>query len=63
MAGLLGSLWLTQAMTKLLVGVKATDPLTFGSMALLFIAVAAAASWLPARRAAELDPTVALREE
>jgi putative ABC transport system permease protein len=61
--GLLGSLWLTQGMTKLLVGVKPIDPLTFSAMVLVFAAIAAAASWLPARRAAALDPTAALREE
>jgi putative ABC transport system permease protein len=61
--GLLGSLWLTQGMTKLLVGVKPIDPLTFSAMVVVFTAIAAAASWLPARRAAGLDPTVALREE
>ena len=62
-AGLVGSLWLTQAMSKLLVGVKPTDPITFASMAGVFILVAAAACWVPARRAAALDPTAALREE
>jgi putative ABC transport system permease protein len=62
-AGLVGALWLTQAMTKMLVGVKATDPVTFASMAAVFLVIAAAACWLPARRASALDPTVALREE
>jgi ABC-type lipoprotein release transport system permease subunit len=47
----------------MLVGVKATDPATFASMAVLVFAIAAIASWLPARRAAGLDPTAALREE
>ena len=36
--------------------------LTFGSMAVVFFAIAALSSWLPARRAAALDPTIALRE-
>jgi len=57
------ALWLTRAMTSMLVGVKATDPPTFAAVALVFLAIAAMASWLPARRAAGLDPTVALREE
>jgi ABC-type antimicrobial peptide transport system permease subunit len=45
------------------VGVRATDLLTFTAMAVLFFAIAAVASWLPARRAANLDPTIALRDE
>ena len=48
---------------SMLVGVKATDPLTFAGMALLFFVIAAVACWLPARRAAGLAPTQALREE
>ena len=47
----------------MLIGVKPTDPLTYVAMAALFFAIAAIASWLPARRAAALDPTVALRGE
>jgi len=58
-----GGFELTRAMTSMLVGVKATDPATFVSPAALFFAIAAIASWLPARRAAGLDPTAALREE
>jgi ABC-type antimicrobial peptide transport system permease subunit len=54
---------LTRAMTGMLVGVKATDPATFAVMAVLFLIIAAIASGLPARRAAGLDPTIALREE
>jgi putative ABC transport system permease protein len=50
-------------MTTMLVGVKPTDPATFISMALIFFLIAAMASWLPAWRAASLDPTAALREE
>jgi ABC-type lipoprotein release transport system permease subunit len=50
-------------MASMLVGVRPTDPVTFVAMALLFLAIAAIASWLPARRAAALDPTVALRGE
>jgi putative ABC transport system permease protein len=61
--GLVAAFELTRAMTSMLVGVKATDPATFASMAVLFFAIAAIASWLPARRAAGLDPTAALREE
>ena len=62
-AGLLAAFALTRLMTAMLVGVKATDPVTFVSMALLFLLIGLIASWLPARRAAALDPVLALREE
>jgi len=45
------------------VGVKATDPATFATVAIVFFLIATIASWLPARRAAGLDPTVALRDQ
>jgi putative ABC transport system permease protein len=61
--GAAGALALTRVMTSMLVGVKPTDPLTFGAIGVLFVGIAATACWLPARRAAGLDPTVALREE
>jgi ABC-type antimicrobial peptide transport system permease subunit len=61
--GMAAALGLTRAMTTMLVGVKPTDPLTFTAMAGLFFVVAAVASWIPARRAARLDPANALREE
>ena len=61
--GVVAALELTRAMTSMLVGVKATDPATFAAMAVLFFVIAAIASWLPAVRAAGLDPTAALREE
>jgi len=53
----------TRGMTSMLVGVAPTDPSTFLATAILFVAIAAASSWLPARRAAQLDPAIALREE
>lgn len=62
-AGVIGAFVLTRLMRAMLVGVKATDPATFGLVAILFLLVAAMASWLPARRAASLDPARALREE
>ena len=58
-----GALGLTRVMTSMLVGVKPTDLATFAVVAVLFFAIAALASWVPARRAAALDPTSALREE
>jgi len=61
--GLAAALALTRAMTSMLVGVRATDPATFAVMAVLFFLIVVAASWVPARRAARLDPTAALREE
>ncbi|HET9305169.1 MAG TPA: ABC transporter permease [Candidatus Sulfotelmatobacter sp.] len=61
--GLIAAFGLTRLMNAMLVGVKATDPATFGAMAIVFLLIGAAASWLPARRAAALDPTSALREE
>jgi putative ABC transport system permease protein len=61
--GLAAALALTRVMTTMLVGVKPTDPLTFGSIVAAFVVIAWLASWIPARRAARLDPIVALREE
>jgi len=61
--GLIAAFGLTRAMTSMLVGVKATDPITFVAMTALFLIISAAASGLPARRASGLDPTIALREE
>jgi len=61
--GLIAAFGLTRLMNAMLVGVKATDPATFGAMAIVFLLIGAAASWLPARRAAALDPTSALRDE
>lgn len=60
--GLFAALELTQGLKSMLVGVKPTDPATFVTMAALFFVIAALASWLPARRAAALDPVEALRE-
>jgi putative ABC transport system permease protein len=47
----------------MLLEVKPTDPVTFVSVAVLFMVIAVLASFLPARRAAGLDPTTALRNE
>jgi predicted permease len=61
--GLLAALGLTRIMSTMLIGVKASDPATYVAMAVLFFAVTAMACWLPGRRAAGLDPIVALRDE
>jgi predicted permease len=61
--GLAGALALTRVLSALLYGVKATDALTFALVPLLLGAVAVAACWLPARRASQIDPLVAMRAE
>jgi hypothetical protein len=61
--GLFAAFALTRVMTSMLIGVKATDPITFAIISILFIFIAVSASWVPARRAAKLDPMIALREE
>jgi ABC-type antimicrobial peptide transport system permease subunit len=61
--GVLGALAVTRLLRSQLFGLEATDPATFVEMTLLLLAVAAAASWIPARRAARVQPSVALREE
>ena len=61
--GLLGALALTRVVESLLIGVSPTDPLSFVLVAVVLSLVAALASYLPARRATNLDPLVALRLE
>ncbi len=59
--GMIGALALTRLMTGLLFGVEPTDPFTFVAVSLLLLAVAAMACLIPARRATEIHPMVALR--
>jgi ABC-type antimicrobial peptide transport system permease subunit len=61
--GLLGALALGEVLSKLVFGVKTTDPVTFAAVSLLLAAVAFAASVIPAWRATKVDPIQALREE
>jgi len=59
--GLLLTLFLKAALKHLLVGVSATDPLTLGVTAIILLLIAAFASYVPAKRAARVDPLIALR--
>jgi len=61
--GLAGALLATRVLTGMLYGVRALDPVTFVGGALLLLGVGLAATWIPARRAAGLDPVEALRSE
>src|SRR5580704_7924799 len=61
--GIVGGLMLTRLMSGLLYGVHATDPVTYGEVAILLMLVALAACFIPARRAMRVDPMVALRYE
>jgi len=61
--GLAAAFALTRLMTSLLFNVKATDPVTFAVIASLLLLIALLAGWLPARKAAQVDPLEALRQE
>jgi putative ABC transport system permease protein len=61
--GVVAAFGLGRVITAMLVGVKPTDPATFASVTVVFLAISTLAAWIPARRASILDPTKALREQ
>jgi len=61
--GTLGALAVTRALAAFLFEVKPNDPATFAAVAFMLVCVALAAGWIPARRATQVDPAIALRYE
>jgi putative ABC transport system permease protein len=59
--GVLGAAVLTRWISSLLFGVEPLDPLTYGAVVVALFGVALVASWVPARRAARVDPAIAMR--
>ena len=63
LCGLVGALLISRLLAAALIDISAVDPIAFGSVAGLLTAVAALATYVPARRATKVDPLVALRYE
>ena len=63
LAGLGGAIAIARAMRSLLFGITPTDPLSLGAVVLVLLLTSGLACYLPARRAAALDPMTALRHE
>jgi putative ABC transport system permease protein len=61
--GVLGAVWASRLLSSFLFGVGGRDPFTIAGASLILLGVAALACWLPARRAARIDPMMALRYE
>ena len=61
--GIMGAFWLTRFMASLLYQVRLTDPASLAGASVLLLMVALLANSIPARRAANLDPVVALRDQ
>ncbi|HEY9229003.1 MAG TPA: FtsX-like permease family protein, partial [Gemmatimonadaceae bacterium] len=61
--GLVGAYWLVKLLGALLFGIEPTDAVTFGGVAVVLVGVASLASYVPARRAARVDPVIAMRAD
>jgi ABC-type antimicrobial peptide transport system permease subunit len=61
--GLAAAFGATRVLSSLLVQVSPTDPLTFAGISILLGAIGGIACWLPARKATQIDPMIALRYE
>ncbi len=61
--GVVGSMMVTRSLKTLLYNTSPYDPLTFGVISVAFLVTAAVSGWVPARRAAAIDPAVTLRAE
>jgi putative ABC transport system permease protein len=61
--GLIGAAAATRGLVTLLFGITRLDPTTYGAVIVLLLAVSAVACWVPAWRAARIDPSITLRAE